>query len=287
MTGRARLFPGLLDIAGVLLIAVVLISSTIAVRAQSADVTEAINKLVEKLTALQSDKPKLTTAIKQLDTAVAALRKDDSKAAIEELTKWIAALTDAQKEAARQDAALQALLKAADRLMSGDDLARASQLAAMLVDRLKSGRMKNDEWEERLSKSLAELSTEMDKFFKDRPLRIHIISAQYGDLETDRTCDAKSYFRSKCEGHPHCPVSTTSNSDPAPLSITGSELCGYEPAPLAGAGVNKAEVSYACVRFGKRSWDDVEREYSSGKKLGNPLTFVGKGRITCDATRKE
>jgi hypothetical protein len=157
------------------------------------------------------------------------------------------------------------------------DFARVTRLADQLVGLLKNGRMTTEEWNSVATK-LGGLSSEIERLLKDRPLKIHIISATYGVLGTRRTCDAKAYFRAKCEGQAKCPVPSTATPDPAPLSVTGSEVCGYDPAPLADAGANKAEVKYSCVRFGLRPWSEID----STEKKGSTVMFVGKAQLTCD-----
>jgi cell division protein FtsB len=243
------------------------------------DVVQSITALVQKLGTLKDDRAKLDAALKRLDTDVASLRdKDDAaKSNAADLTKWLADLGDAKKDAVRKDAVFTGLFAAIDRIQDSNDFARATRLVTQLTDVLQNARLNPDE-EDKFSKQLVDLSTEMEKRIKDRTLKIHIISATYGVIGTRRTCDAKAYFRAKCESQSRCPVPAANATDAPPLTISGSELCSYEPAPLAPPSANKARVEYKCIHFGLRPWAEIERNETNGTRLD----FVGKGQITCD-----
>ena len=253
-----------------------------------ADVVQSITQLVQKLGTLKDNRAKLDAALKRLDGDVGALRDRDenARAIAVELTKWLNDLNDpkksdaneARKEGVRKDDVFQGLFAATDIIRDGNDFLRATRLAEGLRKTLSEGRFKIAE-QDPLAGTLATLSVDVEKFLKDRPLRVHIISAKYGVLGTSRTCDAKWYFRAKCEGQARCPVPTGTATDASPFTISGGELCGGEPAPLADPAERKALVAYKCIRFGMRPWAEIERTESSG---GASLEFVGKGQITCD-----
>lgn len=242
------------------------------------DIVQSIVQLAQKLNALKDDRPKLDAALKRLDGEIDVLRsKDENARAAALLVRSLNDLNDTKREAVRQDATFKELFAIIDRIQDGTDFARATRLSDQLVVTLQNARLKKDE-EGKLQDKLSVLAAALEPRLKDRPLKIHIISARYGIQGTSRTCDAKAYFRAKCEGQIKCPVPTGSPPDSLPLTITGSELCGFDPAPLADAGASTARVEYACMRFGLTPWAEIERTV----KKGTSIDFAGKGQITCD-----
>jgi hypothetical protein len=88
--------------------------------------------------------------------------------------------------------------------------------------------------------------------------RIHIISAVYGDLRrgasASRSCDASRTIREHCQGRLLCSV--TSSSD-GPRNQTN--LCGFDPIPLARPENQRIEIRYACYRGRRDEWDSLAR----------------------------
>ncbi|MFN3170705.1 MAG: hypothetical protein ACE37E_08430 [Hyphomicrobiales bacterium] len=88
--------------------------------------------------------------------------------------------------------------------------------------------------------------------------RIHIISAVYGDLRrgasASRSCDASRTIREHCQSRLLCSV--TSSSD-GPRNQTN--LCGFDPIPLARPENQRIEIRYACYRGRRDEWDSLAR----------------------------
>src|SRR5262249_53668814 len=100
----------------------------------------------------------------------------------------------------------------------------------------------------------------------------------YGDIRNGsdkRVCDATAYFVSACEGKSSCPVA--SNATAIADTITGANVCGYEPEPLTPDDVNYAEVKYRCVNLDMR---DIS-ETAADKDSSRTAKLSGKDKIVC------
>lgn len=245
-------------------------------------VTKSINNLATEIKGLQSGNKAVTTAIKSLDAAITPLRDpqdpDYVKLIVPYLANYLNKL-DTDKSKADAWANLSGLWAAINSVRDKSLPAAISSLANTLAADLDKPMSETDKIA--VVKSIAPLGLALDKFLSDRGRHIHIISARYGDIRNSsdkRVCDATAYFVSACEGKSSCPVAP--NATMVTDAITGANVCGYEPEPLAPDGVNYAEVKYRCINFDMHNISDVASDKDSSKDA-RTAKLSNKDKIVC------
>jgi hypothetical protein len=187
-------------------------------------------------------------------------------------------------------------------------LTNADTLAKHIVGEKKSTALKYSDF----SDSLSKLSSDIFQL-QDATRNIDVLGAWYGDVEVigqalqyggvnawapgppgTRFCSATASVRSLCEGKSACfqpaVVTPPSDSSKAPVvgyllgnpqgsatatyQITGSNLCGYEPAPYANSKVNGLVVAYQCKAMTQDAWKAQPDQHNGPADL-NWITIKG------------
>jgi hypothetical protein len=199
----------------------------------------------------------------------AIAQKDDGTGLIADLSKWL----DEQKKSpallAGAQVKLATLLLQLDEIRDAGPADEVKRLIKALTEALAQPLTEAEKTA--ILEALPPLGKRLDDFVVGRAPRIHIIKATYGDHRTGRTCKADAYFLGKCEAKTKCPGD---NDVIGPV-----EVCGFDPAPLAAESEKKAIVTYKCVNFGLRTWDEILRNEN---KNGKAVDLRGKGWIICE-----
>jgi len=203
---------------------------------------------------------------------LAATVPENVTRAINDLKQALSALSVGSDERAASVSATDAML-AQLRGKSADDIVA---LIGLLSTDLRQNLTDMDK--DKISTSLSDLGKQLDAIVAARGHKIHIISAQYGDIRgrsSNRKCDATAYFVGACEGRASCPVAPPNGTAD---SIDGPTVCGYEPAPLAADGVSFAQVTYKCIYVGFRDFAKIQATESHG---GRTINLHKKDKIVC------
>lgn len=245
------------------------------------DVAKAIDALGDKVKSLQSGNAAVAAAIKKFDTTVDQLRDKKDPDYLARITADISAWLKSQSDAAGKAAAwtkIKDLWAAAGSVRAPVDAVTLD--AAALAADISAPMSDADKATVVATAKLKEIGLALDKFVAERGLKIHIISARYGDLKSankSRQCDATAYFVGACENKASCPMpqGTPATTD----TLDGKTVCGYEPAPLAPDGRSLAEVSYKCIYFGLRPYPDVVKQEA---KDPVEIRLHAKDKLVCN-----
>jgi hypothetical protein len=128
---------------------------------------------------------------------------------------------------------------------------------------------------------------------------INILGAWYGDIRSirgagpkgpwahnNRFCSATRAIRTRCQAKARCYEPSATSDDGAVAELTGSQLCGYEPAPFADSKYKGVVVSYECVALDGETWKaigsgDPERQDFAHEPLDAQLRTGAIEEIRC------
>ena len=242
------------------------------------DVTKAIAALEKALKGVPAGSDGSTASVKAVDAMLASVRNKNDPDYIKMITDDLKSHIDGLKDDKSKAAAWTAL-KDLWTSINGVREKSADGIVALIgvlnTDLGQNGQNLTDMDKDKITASanLPALGKNLDQIVSSRGQKIHIISAQYGDIRSrylNRKCDAKAYFVGACEGKATCP----GTSD----TLDGSNVCGYEPAPLAADGVSYARVVYKCIFVGMRGFGEIQKTESFG---GTPISLHKKDKIVC------
>ncbi|WFP61461.1 MULTISPECIES: hypothetical protein [unclassified Mesorhizobium] len=168
------------------------------------------------------------------------------------------------------DAAVQASVEALVKKLTAGKPTSARNQANLARDTLKGllddAAMKRVLIEDKdVSSKLAQLREALQPFAADKQLRVHIVSALYGDIgaindilrrghsvtmkERDRWCLAGAAVATSCERQTNCQANVDFKQ----------ALCGYDPAPLMASAYKGLVVVYQCRSNDDALWNDVDK----------------------------
>jgi hypothetical protein len=242
------------------------------------DVTKAIAALAQALKAVPAGSDGFTASVKAVDAMLASVRNKNDPDYIKMITDDLKGHIDGLKDDKSKAAAWTALKDLWTAINGVREKSADGTVALIGVLNTDLGQNLTDMDKDKITASLTTLGKSLDTIVASRGQKIHIISAQYGDIggrNPRRKCDAKAYFIGACEGKAFCPVQPQSGTADV---LDGPTVCGYEPAPLAADGVSYARVVYKCIYVGMRGFAEIQRTESFG---GTPIKLHKKDKIVC------